>query len=202
MTCIRIDERLLQLTAPDHIPEFSAEEREHIGTCARCRELVAETTGSYSRIARSSTEHRPDPTYWTSILPRIRERSGRSESRVAWPVTPGTARAFMPAAAVIVFAILLSVIAVEPPVDVTAGEILATLSDAELYELRQSGKYTGLLEPAETNGEEETSLADFIADLLSENGQERIYALVDPEEVLHQVDDAQFTEIVSNLEIK
>jgi len=88
MTCVRIDERLARLTASDPVPEFTAEELGHIGSCARCRELAAETAGAFLRIARASAEHRPDPAYWASLLPRIRERARRRESRAAWPVTP------------------------------------------------------------------------------------------------------------------
>ena len=59
-----------------------------------------------------------------------------------------------------------------------------------------------LLEPVESNGGAELSAAEFIADLLSDDGEQLLHALADPEELLRDVDDEQFTEIVSLLDLK
>jgi hypothetical protein len=114
-------------------------------------------------------------------------------------VTRAFSGVFMPAAAAVVLVIFFSVFSPRPA-GVEGGEILATLTDAELFELRQSGRDTGILESVETNGGGETSLMDFLADLISEEGSvDGLSTLTDPEEVLRQVDDAQFAEIVGLL---
>jgi hypothetical protein len=107
----------------------------------------------------------------------------------------------MPAAAAVVLAIVIVVAAVRTP-DGVGTASLASLSDAELHELRLAGTNNGLLEAAETNGDAEWTIADFIADLVSEDGDTALYAVVEPEELLPHVDDAEFAEIVSLLENK
>jgi hypothetical protein len=197
MNCKLIEEKLLSLTAADATPVFSPGERDHLRNCPACRKLEAEMTGAFGRIARAGVQKSPDPAYWSSIVPRFRENVSRRGDMPWWSVSAPVVRALMPAAAVIVVAVLLSRVSFTPPPAGTGAEYLATLSDSELYELRQSGKYTGLLEPVETNVGSETPVADFIADLLSESGASDLYAMVEPEEVLRQVDDEQFAEIVT-----
>ncbi len=129
MNCRQIDERLLAMTAAETVPSFSAGELDHVATCARCRERSTETTAAFARIGRAAAERQPDPSYWPSVLPRIRERAGTGESRLAWLIRPAFARAFVPAAAVAVLALLFSVVTTGPPAKVAGGAMLSTLSD-------------------------------------------------------------------------
>ncbi len=202
MNCLQIDERLLTLTAVAPVPSFSDDESEHLRLCPGCRERLRMTTSALAGIARASGEPLPDPSYWPSILPRVRERSETSGASPARYFRPAVVRMFAPAAAVAVLAILLSVVTDRPPVTVGGGDLLAVLSDDDLYELRQSGRDAALLEPADANGGVEPSVSEFIADLLPEETEQAFAAFVDPEELLRHLDEEQFTEIASLLDIK
>jgi hypothetical protein len=108
----------------------------------------------------------------------------------------------MPAAAAVVLAIVLVSGALRTPGTTrSAGaDALASLSDAELHELRLFGTATGLLDAAETNGDAEWTIADFLLDLASEEGDAVLYAVAEPEDLLAIVDDTEFAEIVSLLD--
>jgi hypothetical protein len=202
MNCERIDERLLGVTAADPQPAFDAGERDHLRECPRCREREAEAVAAFARIARAaSAEAPPGPEYWGSIVPRLRLQLDPEPRWIPRSWDAAIRSALMPAAAAVVLAILIVVAAVRTP-DGAGTASLASLSDAELHELRLAGTSTGLLEAAEMNGEGEWTIADFIADLVSEDGTTALYAVVEPEELLPHVDDAEFAEIVSLLENK
>jgi hypothetical protein len=202
MNCERIDQRLLGMTGADPQPAFDAGERDHIRECPRCREREAEAVDAFARIARSaSADAPPGPEYWGSVVPRLRRRLDSEPRWIPRSWDAAIRTALMPAAAAVVLAIVIVVAAVRTP-DGVGTASLASLSDAELHELRLAGTNNGLLEAAETNGDAEWTIADFIADLVSEDGDTALYAVVEPEELLPHVDDAEFAEIVSLLENK
>jgi hypothetical protein len=206
MNCDRIDDRLLSMTSADREPAFDGEEREHIRACARCRERTSEAVAMFARLAAASGPQgsRPDapgPAYWTSIVPRLRQRleAGPRGAYRWWE--PAIRTALMPAAAAVVLAVFLVISAVRAPV--TGPTVaLSSLSESELHDLGLAGSTTGLLEIAETTGASEWTVADFISDLVSEEGDTVLYAVADPEEILPHVDEEQFTEIVALLEHK
>lgn len=205
MNCDRIDERLLAVTAAGPPPAFDAAELAHIAECPRCRERAETAISVFAGLAGAPRASSPGPEYWGSVVPRLRRRL-EPESRGAtrwWDRAMRTA--LMPAAAAVVLAIVLSTGALRTPgtpgSEASAGtEVLATLSDAELHELRLAGTATGLLDAAETNGEAEWTIADFLVDLASEEGDAVLYAVAEPEDILAIVDDAEFAEIVSMLD--
>lgn len=213
MNCERIEERLLESTAADPRPAFDAAELDHLGTCPRCRAREAEASAVFARLARAaSSVAPPDPGYWASVVPRLRRRIGAEPRGVPRPGNPLVVRTLMPAAAAAVLAIALLVAINRTPesagtVDSDAivpgpvgPEALASLSDAELQEFRLAGATTGLLESAETSTAADWTIADFLSDLISEDGDSVIYAVAEPEKLLAQLDDAGFAEIVSILE--
>jgi hypothetical protein len=200
MTCAMIDEKLIGLTAAGGAPEFTGEEREHIGRCARCAAVVSELEGVGERISAASRVRPPGPEYWASILPRLREKTGPAGASRPAPAIPAFARGILPAAAAIVAAILLSVTGVDPPDRAGADGSIAALNEAELYDLRQAGRNAGLLEPAESNGAAENGISELLAEILSEKGEDALHAIAEPEDLLREVDDRQFAEIVGMLE--
>lgn len=200
MTCLSREELTLRRTAPSPVPEYSAAELDHIGHCSGCRSLASEVTDAAAGITRASAEREPDARYWTTIVPRVRERARGGATGFARGGIAGFARILMPVAAVAAMAIALAVTAIEPPLRLSGGQLLATLSDIELQELRQSGAFTNLLDSQGWNGGAQTSLAELIADLLLEDEEGGLDAIADPEEVLQAVDDGDLAEIVSNLD--
>jgi hypothetical protein len=205
MNCAQIDERLLAVTAAGPPPAFDAAELAHLGACPRCRERAESAAAVFAGLAGAPRAASPGPEYWGSVVPRLRQRleSGSPGAPRRWDIAVRTA--VMPAAAAVVIAIVLATGALRTPgtpgTEGSAGsEALAMLSDAELHELRLAGTATGLLDAAETNGGAEWTIADFLLDLASEEGDAVLYAVAEPEDLLAVVDDAEFAEIVSLLD--
>jgi anti-sigma factor RsiW len=201
MTCERIDERLLGMTAGAPLPAFDAEEESHLDACARCRERVLSARAVFAALGDAPREVPPGPAYWASTVPRLRRRIDASAEGGFLRLTPALRNALLPAAAGLVVAIVLatSVLLVPRP---GMLETLATLSDSEIHELRLSGARTGLLETTEAGVAVDWTIADFISDLISEQGDTLLYAMADPEEVVARLDDESFAEVVSMLERK
>jgi hypothetical protein len=214
MNCGRIDERLLGVTAAEPEPAFDAAELEHLRECPRCRERAAEASAAFARLTRAaSSEAPPGPAYWASIVPRLRRRIGVEPRDISQRLgNPVIVKWMVPAAAAVVIAIVAVVSLVRMPERAGADSAgpgtpdkattLASLSDAELHELRLSGATSGILETAETIGAADWTIADFLSDLVSEEGDSVLYAVAEPEDLLTRVDDAEFAEIVSILERK
>lgn len=200
MTCLSREDLALRRTAQSPAPALTGAELAHIGSCPRCAALAAESTAGAGMPARDAAERRPDARYWASIVPRVRERIRAEEAGAARSGFAALARTLMPVAAAVATVIALAVTSLEPPARLNGGQLLATLSDIELQELRQSGTYTNLLDSHEWNGEGETSLAELIADLLMEDEHGGLEAIADPEEVLRHADEGDIVEIVGNID--
>lgn len=198
MNCRAIREKLASVTADAPVPAFDAAELGHIARCAACRELAAEWAGMGERIASAAAGRAPAPEYWASVVPRLRRRI---DAGPRWPgavMAPAIRSALMPAAAAIVLAILLPLAAVRGPG--SGAELLGSLSDAELRDLRLDGSYAELLDQAGNGAGSHGTLSDFLTDLISEEGIASVSGLVDPVDLLPDVDEARFTEIVGVLE--
>ncbi len=199
MNCLTREDLTLRRTAQSPVPLLTGAELAHVGGCPRCRAVVAESADAAAILARNSSERGPDARYWASVVPSVRKRIEDSSAGTARSGFAAVARTLMPAAGVVAMVIALTVTAVRQPPALSGGELLATLSDIELQELRQSGTYTNLLESHEWNGGEEESLSDIIADLLLENTDGGLGAITDPEEALRYVDEGDLAEIVSTI---
>ncbi len=200
MNCISRGDLATRRTARSPLPTLTDAEIAHIGGCPRCSALAAESAAGAERLARETAVRQPDALYWASIVPRLRERIRAEETGAARGGFAALARTLMPAAAAVATVIALAVSSLEPPARLNGGQLLATLSDIELQELRQSGTYTNLLDSQEWNGGGETSLAELIADLMMEDEDGGLEAIADPEETLRHVDESDIIEIVANID--
>ena len=201
MNCKHIDERLLSMSPGAPAPSFDAGEMDHLRSCPRCTERAEAVVAVFAAMAAAQAEPRPGPGYWGSVLPRVRRELDARREGPGFRMGPALRNALMPAAAAVALAILAALAVVRAPV---AGgrENLAGLSEAELHELRLSGASTGLLQSTEMNRGSEWTVADFISDLLSEQGDTVLSTVADPEELVTHLDDERFAEVVSLLEKK
>ena len=207
MSCHQIENRLLTMTAAGPAPAFDDGDRAHLERCPACRALADAALAV--RAAGGPTagpSHDPDPRYWGTILPRLRARIADRESgpfggRFAG-LLPAARSAMMPAAAALV-AVLAALALLRSPEETASTEasmLLGSLDEAELHDLGLSGSSLGLLEPAETPGAEGWTLAEVLTDLVSEEGDDALFAVAEPEELVPHLDDERFAQVVELLD--
>jgi len=199
MNCTEMRERLGGLPGQAPETEYSPSEREHLEHCDGCRDIARREQLLRRRIAEAGRLPEPDDAYWRGVLPRVmtdltdRTLSDWVTGRVR------SADIAVPVVGMAVVALFLMLVNVTDPPVPAPEQVIATLSGPELLELHSSEKYTGLLD---VTGESMTTtyapVTDFLAELFTQGGGE-LYASVDPVELLRDVDDTRFAEIVNIL---
>lgn len=212
MNCIPFDERLLDATAGSAPAPLTAEERLHVGSCPLCREAAAGEERLLRRLGAAAASAAasaaapgpgsapdPGPAYWNATVPRLRRRLDASPK---FGDVPGPLRVLLPAAAAVALAIVVGVFSAGPvPVVGGAEPPVRSLTEAELQVLRQTERHRALLDPSGWNGTEETTLAEFLADLIDDDPDAGLLAVADPLEVIAQAGDWEFADIVGSLEM-
>lgn len=195
-----METRLAGLPGTVEDGRYSAVEQEHLSSCDSCRGLARDAHALRGRITVAGRIADPGTTYWAGILPRVRARATPRSISDWLADTVGSARFVIQGAGLALFVLFLLVVNVTDPPAPGAIISMESLSESDLQELRYSEKYTGLLDhPTQTGGRSYTSVADFLIELLAEDGGLDLYASVDPTAMLREVDEDQFGEIVDIL---
>lgn len=171
--------------------------RRHLEECVPCRAWFGQITRMQSRLDDMPSPAGPDPSYWTTMVPRIRARietgrQGRESSvgRIAFS---------LPGALVLLF--FLYFMATLPPREPGLDDAFSSLSGSELYDLQQAEKYTGLLgvydNSLPVNGG--NSLTDFIVELIAENPSASYLSALNPGEVIEDMNEEEFSEFINQI---
>jgi len=203
MNCAEIRNTLTGLPGEFREEEIPPLVREHLESCIHCGEYARNELSLRERINVAGRVASPGESYWGTILPRVRERTTRRPFPDALTEWFGSARFVMQGAGLAAIAMfLLTVNITSPPVPGSTLTI-ASLTETELLDLNSSVRYTGLLDHSSESGTENVStLSDFLAELLAVDEGADLFASVDPELVLDEVDDASMGEIVDLMKSK
>jgi hypothetical protein len=203
MNCAEMRNLLTGLPGEFREEELSPAGREHLKSCSRCRQVFLNEHSLRERINAAGRMAPPGEPYWGTILPRVRERTTRRRFGDRLTELFGSARFVMQGAGLAAMVLFLLTVNITDPHVPAPAVTIASLSETELLDLRSSVRYTGLLDHSTERGEENVStLTDFLAELLAVDEGADLYASVDPELVLDDVDDASLGEIVNILSSK